>query len=304
MTNCTRAKLFDKTDHVGASFETNVLATALELVGNWAKSGKIVTEQWQRGDLIVALGDANPLVGTTKSKSMKTAWGNSLKRGLTDIQVWLQSLKFPKQKEQEEWTRHMVKLTDVAAAHKLDDLYTQLEAAVRRLIPQWSADHGLIEGVCGDERPWAKRFDIKDGKFLDTQKCRLPIVDKDGVTLSEKSDPLLLIAATALLTAMRKAVRHDVTGDTLHKLVEYEVTEGVYMAANHHPLPNPEACRGAFIMDSTSTTANACVLHTLVTLSKRVDLDWKRVNDEVTDRLCRYVQRLCGLCGPLTLDII
>jgi len=282
MTICTRAQLFGETDHVGGVFKANVIATALELLRNWATSGTIETATWQRANLIVVLSNSEKLKSTGR-KSLADSWDTSLKGGLRAVQVWLQNLKFSKKNDHEEWVRHMATLRDTFEGDG-DTLYSKLETAVRNLIPRWTADAALITGVCGDGRLWKERFEFEDTRRMDPSKCKIPVVDKEDKVLDKKSDAVLLIAGITMLTAMRKALVHDVTGDVLFKVVEYEVKPGIFLAANHHPLTDPGACHGAFIMDKTSTKANECVLHALVTLSQRVELDWTTVASTIAER--------------------
>ena len=274
--------MFGETDHVGGAFKANVIASALELLRNWATSGTIETATWQRANLIVVLGNSEKLKSTNRG-NLADSYDSSLKGGLRAVQVWLQSLKFPKKNDHEEWARHMASVRD-AFEGEGDTLYSKLESAVRSLIPRWQADSALITGVCGDGRPWKERFERADAGRMDPSKCKVPVVDKEDKVLGKKSDTVLLIAGITMLTAMRKALVQDVTGDVLFKVVEYEVTPGIFLAANHHPLTDPGACHGAFIMDKTSTKANECVLHALVTLSQRAKLDWTAVASTTVER--------------------
>ena len=260
---------------MGTNFRTNVLTAALELVQRWAQDDNIARETWPRANHIVVLGKV--------SKKPGRGWPqehfvDSVRAALVAVQIWLQKLRFPSKTEHDTWSRNTAKLAETFKDTKRD-IYDWIQTEVSKLIPQWNTDKELIEGADRNGRDWSAQVRAesrrkKKGKVM----ARTVVVDKEGDALSPESDVTVLLTAYTMLRAMTRSLRNDVPLDSYAPHVEFEIAEGIFMAASYAPLVNPDMCHGAFTMDRTSARANSCVLHALVTLSTRCKIDWANVN--------------------------
>jgi hypothetical protein len=287
---------------VGTNFTKNVLTAAAELAQRWAIDGNIARETWPRANHIVVLG----MSATTKARGKwnRRDYQTSVRAALVAVQIWLQNLQFPSKTEHEAWSLNTARPAETLKG-KTNDIYDWIYAEVSKLIPQWSTDRELIQGV--DQNGWDWSGQVEADSKRTSQKCdkmsSSVVVGKNGEELSRQSDVTVLLTAYTMLAAMTRALRNDVPLDSYAPHVEFEIEKGIFMAASYAPLVHTDTCRGAFTMDRTSTRANSCVLHALVTLSARCKIDWANVYSGKQTLKDRCVSLLVSLSWSLPISL-
>jgi len=204
-----RACLHGETDHVGTNFTKNVLTAAAELAQRWAIDGNIARETWPRANHIVVLG----MSATTKARGKwnRRDYQASVRAALVAVQIWLQNLQFASKTEHEAWSLNTARLAETLKG-KTNDIYDWIYAEVSKLIPQWSTDRELIQGV--DQNGWDWSGQVEADSKRTSQKCdkmsSSVVVGKNGEELSRQSDVTVLLTAYTMLAAMTRALRNDV----------------------------------------------------------------------------------------------